>query len=56
MKCYQCKYCYSNETMNNLYICVNGNSEHLGEFTGMCSEDDCEDGVSFYRKWEEGEE
>lgn len=44
MKCRDCKYCYINETMNDLYLCVNGNSEMLGSYTGLLCEDDCEDG------------
>ena len=44
MKCRDCKWCYNNETMGELYICVNGNSENFREFTGLCCEDDCEDG------------
>ena len=35
---------YSNETMGELYICVNGNSLNFGSYTGICSEDECEDG------------
>lgn len=31
--------------MNGLYICVNGNSENFGQYTGICCEDDCENGV-----------
>ena len=46
-KCYECKYCYSNRTMGSLYICVNGNSSNLGEFTGDCCEDECEDCVRY---------
>ena len=42
-KCRDCDYCYTNETMNGLYICVNGNSAKLGCFTGLCCEDECED-------------
>ena len=30
--------------MSDLYICVNGNSEMLGAFTGLMCEDECEDG------------
>ena len=41
--CYQCQYMYSNETMDGLYICVNGNSEMFGQYVGICCEDDCED-------------
>ena len=44
MKCRDCKWCYTNETMSDLYICVNGNSEMLGQFTGLMCEDECEDG------------
>lgn len=47
MKCRDCKYMYSNETMDDLYICVNGKSENFGEYTGICCEDDCKDGVSW---------
>lgn len=43
--CSGCDYCYSNDTMDGLYICVNGNSEMLGEFVdglGMAEDDmDC---------------
>lgn len=49
--CYQCKWMYSNETMGGLSICVNGNSEMLGEYTGECCEDICED----CEKWGEYE-
>ena len=48
MKCRDCKWMYSNETMDGLYICVNGNSESFGAYTGICCEDDCEDGESYY--------
>lgn len=45
MKCRDCKWCYTNETMDfGLYICVNGHSENFGEYTGLGCEDDCEDG------------
>ena len=44
MKCRDCKWCYTNETMSDLHICVNGNSEMLGQFTGFMCEDECEDG------------
>lgn len=42
-KCRDCKWMYSNETMDFLYICVNGKSENFGHYTGVLSEDDCED-------------
>jgi hypothetical protein len=29
--CSECDYCYSNETMQDFSICVNGNSEYWGE-------------------------
>ena len=45
--CYECKWMYSNETMDGLSICVNGNSENFGIYTGECCEDECEDCV----KW-----
>ena len=44
MKCRDCKWYYGNEIMGSLYICVNGESENFAEFTGLCCEDDCEDG------------
>ncbi len=49
MKCWDCKYCYSNETMSALYICVNGNSSNLGGFTGLMREDECEAGESYLK-------
>lgn len=48
MKCRECKWCYTNETMNSLYICVNGNSENFGQYTGLLCEDDCPDGEKDY--------
>lgn len=47
MKCRDCKYMYSNETMGSLYICTNGYSENFGQYTGVCNEDECEDGEEF---------
>lgn len=44
MKCRDCKWCYTNKSMSGFYICVNGNSEMLGEFIGLMCEDECEDG------------
>ena len=44
MKCRDCEYCYNNETMGSLYICVNGESSNFGEYVGLLSEDDCPDG------------
>ena len=46
MKCRDCKYMYTNETMGGLYICANGDSENFGEYTGLCCEDECGDGVA----------
>ena len=43
--CSECDYCYSNETMGELHICVNGNSEMLGQavdYLGLADDDmDC---------------
>lgn len=46
MKCRDCEYMYTNDTMDGLYICVNGKSENFGNYTGICCEDDCKDGIS----------
>lgn len=47
--CRNCKWFYANDSMNDgLYLCVNGNSEMLGNFVGYCSEDKCEDFESVY--------
>ena len=43
MKCRDCKWFYTNETMSSLYICVNGNCDNFGQYTGICCEDECED-------------
>ena len=51
-KCYECQYCYSNSTMGSLEICVNGNSDNFGNYTGVCCEDECEDCV----KWGEDDD
>ncbi len=45
-KCRDCDYCYTNETMGGLYICVNGHSDNFSSYTGLCCEDECEDCVS----------
>lgn len=37
-----CDYCYSNETMGETHICVNGKSEYLGnpvDYIGLAEED-----------------
>ena len=35
--CSECDYCYSNETFRGgEYICVNGESEYVGEFIDGC--------------------
>ena len=47
MKCRDCKWMYTNETMGSLYICVNANCQNFGEYTGILSEDECEDGEDF---------
>ena len=43
--CSECDFCYSNETMGELHLWVNGDSEYLGEFVdylGLAEEDkDC---------------
>lgn len=44
MKCRDCKYMHTNETLYGLYICINEKSGNFGGYTGICCEDDCEDG------------
>lgn len=39
--CGNCQYCYSNETMGDLYICTNGNSVMLGEFVDIYTDAEC---------------
>ena len=43
--CSECDYCYTNETLNGMYLCVNGDSEYCGDFIdgmGLANEDyDC---------------
>ena len=39
--CRNCKYCYSNETIDGLYICTNGDSEILVKFVDICSNAEC---------------
>lgn len=46
MKCRDCKYFYTNSTMNGLYICVNADCENFGSYTGLMCEDDCSQGIS----------
>ena len=43
MKCIECRY-MEPVGKNGLYICKNENSENFGEYTGICCEDECEDG------------
>lgn len=45
--CSDCKYCYTNDSLlDGLYICVNGKSELVREWTGMLAPA-CEDFVAF---------
>ena len=40
--CADCDYCYTNETMGETHICVNGASEYLGEavdWLGLAGDD-----------------
>ena len=40
--CSDCDYCYSNSTMEGMYLCVNGSSDSFGEFVdglGLAEED-----------------
>lgn len=43
MICRNCKYM---EQIKNsgLYICANENSANFGQYTGICCEDECQDG------------
>lgn len=41
--CGDCKYCYTNETMQGLSICTNGNSEFIAEFVSRYLDPACED-------------
>lgn len=45
--CSRCDYCYTNETMNNSYLCVNGNSEYFAEFVGDIDEA-CQEYINKY--------
>ena len=53
VRCRDCRYMYSNDTMGSLYICVNGNSENFSQYTGLCCEDICPDGELAERTEEE---
>lgn len=44
MKCRDCKWMYTNDTLNGLYICANVNSDRFDDYTGVCAEDECSDG------------
>lgn len=44
-KCRDCKYCYNNDTMEDLYICVNLKSKNFSFFTNPCCDDYCENCV-----------
>ena len=43
--CSDCDYCYTNETLDGMYICVNGHSENWGnavDWLGLSDEEmDC---------------
>ena len=43
MVCRNCVYMESVGS-NGLYICTNENSENYMEYTGLCCEDECDDG------------
>lgn len=40
--CSDCDYCYSNNTMGELHLCVNGSSDYIGEpvdWLGLADDD-----------------
>lgn len=45
MKCRECK--YMDEFEDGLYRCTNHDSINYMIYTGLCCEDDCEDGSGF---------
>lgn len=47
MKCIDCIY-MEQVGSNGLYICNNEDSENYMEYTGICCEDECEDGKDSY--------
>ena len=55
--CGFCKYCYTNESLKCLSICVNGECDHVGEFRSRIFDIACNayDGPS-PEELEEGEE
>ena len=44
MKCRNCKYMEPAPEGNGLYVCANEQSDNFGAYTGLCCEDDREDG------------
>lgn len=50
MRCIDCK--HMEYVGNDLYVCTNENSENWGEYTGICCEDDCEDGEEELYEWD----
>ncbi|MGN0415987.1 MAG: hypothetical protein ACI4FX_10935 [Agathobacter sp.] len=46
MKCIDCMY-IEEVGDSGLYICTNKNSQNYGEYTGLCCEDECDDGEEF---------
>ena len=46
--CRNCRWFYTNESMDGLYLCVNGKSGMLGQFVGDCSDDECDDFESWF--------
>lgn len=42
MNCGDCKWQYSDETLEGLYICANRESERFGDFIN--DDDECDDG------------
>ena len=42
MKCRDCR--FMQDVGAGLYVCSNENSMNYMEYTGLCCEDDCEDG------------
>lgn len=43
MICRECKF-MQEVGDSGLYICSNKDSDNFGEYTGLCCEDECEDG------------
>lgn len=55
MKCRDCRYMQESGD-SGLFRCANQNCPSFNEFTGLCSEDECNDGESWWDEFDDDDD